>query len=171
VSNVYTELLAARKRIAELEAQVEVLRAALRGLREAVATESADWELWLPLPVQMAVEDALSNAADGVVHANFEARTSTTPEVPTMRDTASRLPPGGLTTQERLLLEWLSKEESSAYGECNGDSLNLLVNTGLAQYSRTPPSDYDGVSLTAAGHDYLANLRARAADGGSNGDH
>ena len=61
------------------------------------------------------------------------------------------LPPGGLTSQEKFLLEWLGKEDNSAYGECYGSALNVLINCGLAQTSETPPSDYSRVSLTDAG--------------------
>jgi hypothetical protein len=68
------------------------------------------------------------------------------------------IPPGGLTSQERFLLEWLSKSESSAYGECYGSELNVLVNTGLAAYSKTPPSDYDEVFLTDVGRSHLTAL-------------
>jgi len=69
-----------------------------------------------------------------------------------------------LSGEERLLLKWLSKEDSSAYGECSGYALNTLINTGLAQANENPPSDYARVSLTRAGWLKLDELeRAGAA--------
>ena len=56
-----------------------------------------------------------------------------------------------LSGEEQFLLKWLSKEDSSAYGECYGYSLNTLINTGLAATSEKPPSDFSRVSLTEAG--------------------
>lgn len=59
-----------------------------------------------------------------------------------------------LTSQEQFLLEWLGKEDSSALGECEGQSLTVLVNLGLAEIG--PPRaglhpHYRRVSLTDAG--------------------
>lgn len=68
---------------------------------------------------------------------------------------AHSIPRGGLTSREKFLLEWLSKEDSSAYGECHGQELNVLLNTGLAVSSETPPSDYARISLTENGSKYL----------------
>lgn len=72
-----------------------------------------------------------------------------------------------LTSQEKFLLEWLSKEDSSAYGECYGKSLNVLIAQGLAQTSETPPSDWARVSLTEAGFALAAEIRAAHAVGES----
>jgi len=75
-----------------------------------------------------------------------------------------------LTSQERFLLEWLSKEESSAYGECEGPSLNVLINTGLAYECRLHPVyGYARISLTEAGYALAERLRetAEAATTGS----
>jgi hypothetical protein len=38
-----------------------------------------------------------------------------------------------LTRAEWDLLEWLGKEESSQYGECYGQSLDVLCGLGLAE--------------------------------------
>lgn len=38
-----------------------------------------------------------------------------------------------LTADERDLLEWLSKEDFSQYGECHGPALDRLVALGLAE--------------------------------------
>jgi len=59
-----------------------------------------------------------------------------------------------LSTNERLTLEWLSLEDSSALGECHGAALDALVAFGLAVID--PPSPgrdllYSRVRLTAAG--------------------
>lgn len=59
-----------------------------------------------------------------------------------------------LTSQEKFLLEWLSKAESSAFGECEGQPLTVLVNLGLATIGPTPDGKhphYRQVSLTDAG--------------------
>ena len=65
-----------------------------------------------------------------------------------------------LTSQERFLLEWLSKEDASLYGECEGQSLNVLVNLGLATVGPAPEGrhpHYGTVSLTDAGWSALAS--------------
>jgi hypothetical protein len=72
----------------------------------------------------------------------------------------NKLPPGGLTSQERFLLEWLSKEDTSALGECEGQSLTVLINSGLAVVTDLDRGAWANVSLTEAG------LRALAADEG-----
>lgn len=59
-----------------------------------------------------------------------------------------------LTKDQWFLLEWLSKEESSAYGECYGHSLDGLVQLGLAQLGPIPfgrSEEYRPVALTDAG--------------------
>ena len=40
---------------------------------------------------------------------------------------------GGLTLEERDLLEWLSREDFSQYGECHSKALDSLIAKGLAQ--------------------------------------
>lgn len=56
-----------------------------------------------------------------------------------------------------MLLEWLSKEETSAYGECRGNVLNVLLDAGFAKLG--PPDsrghDYRRVRLTDAGRKRL----------------
>jgi hypothetical protein len=56
---------------------------------------------------------------------------------------------------ERFLLEWLSKEDWSAYGECEGKDLDALIARGLAELAHTPPSGRTGVRLTEAGWEAL----------------
>jgi hypothetical protein len=70
-----------------------------------------------------------------------------------------------LTTSEKHLLHWLSKEDFSQYGECHGKDLDSLVAKGLAQihgadteHNNTFIAKGDGimfraVSLTEAGYD------------------
>lgn len=65
-----------------------------------------------------------------------------------------------LTSEEKFLLRWLAKENFSAYGECHGYALNVLLNTGLAQVDHSPPSDYARVSVTEAGFTLLAAIAA-----------
>jgi hypothetical protein len=69
-----------------------------------------------------------------------------------------------LTKDARLLLEWLSKEDSSAKGECGGASLNALIEQGLA-YVSLPHSvpGYERISLTDAGRAVLVKVREEAA--------
>ena len=70
-----------------------------------------------------------------------------------------------LTPGEQLLLDWLSKEDFSQYGECQGRHLNSLVAKGLAQihpagehqnfiandFAGTQGIEFQAVSLTEAG--------------------
>lgn len=56
-----------------------------------------------------------------------------------------------LSKSQAFLLEWLSKEEWSAYGECRGADLDFLISVGLATCASQPPSDRVGVGLTEAG--------------------
>ena len=67
------------------------------------------------------------------------------------------LPPGGLTSEEVFILQWLSKEDSSAYGECEGLSLNVLLNCGLASVENTP-NGFSRVSVTDKGRTYLKDV-------------
>lgn len=60
-----------------------------------------------------------------------------------------------LNAKESFLLRWLSDEDSSLLGECNGPDLEKLVSLGLATISdRRPdmPDEYRSVSLTDEGH-------------------
>lgn len=71
-----------------------------------------------------------------------------------------------LTNSETFLLEWLGKEDSSAYGECKGRDLDVLVDLGLAEVGPMQPiyptsRDFCRVSLTEAGWERRAAL-ARA---------
>lgn len=66
-----------------------------------------------------------------------------------------------LTKYQKFLLTWLSKEGSSAYGECRGADLDRLIELGLAWRAPAPPDrdiDYARVSLTNAGREALAAL-------------
>lgn len=67
-----------------------------------------------------------------------------------------------LTSMERFLLEWLSKDDSSnLYGECEGQALDVLVNLGLAKIGPTPAGrhpHYRRVSLTDAGIAFRGDL-------------
>lgn len=67
-----------------------------------------------------------------------------------------KAPPPELAQNERRVLDWLAKEESSALGECKGPDLDRIVALGLASISPAPAgqdADYSRVSLTAAGHE------------------
>jgi hypothetical protein len=69
---------------------------------------------------------------------------------------------------EQFLLNWLSKEESSAYGECRGAVLDGLIAKGFAEVAAPPPGrdkDYARVRLTDAGRAALADRDDGAAAG------
>jgi hypothetical protein len=71
-----------------------------------------------------------------------------------------------LTGEQRFLLEWLSKEDSSSLGECHGKSLDALVEQGLAVIGAVAPGmhgHYRRVSLTPAGRAALSASKAKAA--------
>lgn len=65
-----------------------------------------------------------------------------------------------LAPQEASLIEWLSREDSSTHGECNGTCLDRLISLGLAILG--PPDDrgdlYRAVSLTEAGRKLASEL-------------
>ena len=58
-----------------------------------------------------------------------------------------------LTKAQRFLLEWLSREDWSAYGECYGRELDELLRAGLAEMAQhgAAISGRTGVRLTDAG--------------------
>jgi len=58
-----------------------------------------------------------------------------------------------LTSSQRFLLDWLSREDWSQAGECRGADLDHLVSAGLAEYGAQHPrgDDFRGVRLTDAG--------------------
>jgi hypothetical protein len=74
-----------------------------------------------------------------------------------------------LTSSERVLLEWLGKEDYSQHGECGGSTLDSLVAKGLAQIhtdgkhqegfiARGRGDMYHAVSLTEAGRKALLEV-------------
>lgn len=59
------------------------------------------------------------------------------------------------THTQHHLIDWLSKEDDSAFGECKGNDLDLLLSYGLAEWkSEGDPrgKDFDRVGLTDAGY-------------------
>ncbi len=60
-----------------------------------------------------------------------------------------------LTKTERFVLKWLSRADSSLYGECAGSALDHLRELGFASWNETHgvPKEYASVILTAAGQD------------------
>lgn len=59
-----------------------------------------------------------------------------------------------LTRSQRFVLEWLSKADSSALGECKGADLDELVSRGLAWIAPIADGadrDYARVSITVLG--------------------
>lgn len=59
-----------------------------------------------------------------------------------------------LTKDERALLDWLSKEDVSQYGECYGTTFDSLERKGLVELHGSrdhPRAHFLGVGLTAAG--------------------
>lgn len=67
-----------------------------------------------------------------------------------------------LPPSQWFLLEWLSKEDWSSYGECIGIDLAELIAKGLAVLGPIPEGRdhlYRGVALTDAGWDMLRQGR------------
>lgn len=72
-----------------------------------------------------------------------------------------------LTKSEGFLLDWLGKEDSSAYGECYGPELDRLKDLGLATWPihTATGQPFNGfwarVRLTKAGLDELTRRKDR----------
>jgi hypothetical protein len=65
-----------------------------------------------------------------------------------------------LSTSAACTLIWLTKADSSPYGECKGAGLDELVRFGLARIKPSGPlridQDYRRVVVTKAGHSVAA---------------
>lgn len=74
--------------------------------------------------------------------------------------------PWRLMSGERFMLDWLSKEESSALGECEGADLAHLEQMGLVEIipAEGKHRHYSSVRLTNDGRAALSKI-----DGGGNG--
>lgn len=77
------------------------------------------------------------------------------------KHTPSPIPPGGLTRRERFVLEWLSKEDFSTIGECEGQTLTVLLNCGLVEITQGDRGLWAKVSLTDAGRAAIAKAEGR----------
>lgn len=57
------------------------------------------------------------------------------------------------TAKDHFLLDWLSKEDASQYGECKGPDLDRLMGLGLVEWKQRDSrgDDYGTVALTEAG--------------------
>jgi hypothetical protein len=71
---------------------------------------------------------------------------------------------GDISSETLFLLDWLSREDFSQAGECEGRALDKLIELGLAKrgpgiHSATRGKEYDVVSVTDAG---IAALKAKA---------
>lgn len=57
------------------------------------------------------------------------------------------------TSSQHHLLDWLSKEDSSTYGECKGKDLDHLMERGLVEWKARDRrgDDFGQVGLTEAG--------------------
>lgn len=76
--------------------------------------------------------------------------------------------PRQLSKGELFLLDWLSKEDSSAYGECRGADLDRLISLDLAWKAPVPDGvddNYARVSLTVRGQKVA---KASASNTGGN---
>jgi hypothetical protein len=145
-------------------------------MREAAALRTkdariAELEAGLRRLANLSPGDAQDATTGGIInHVRTVARqalSSSPPPVEAGVPSEPKLPPGGLTSQEKFLLEWLSKEDSSAYGECEGQALTVLINCGLAMVTpEVPRTGYSRVSLTDAGRQALFNP---SSDGGGRG--
>ncbi len=61
---------------------------------------------------------------------------------------------------EQELINWLAREDSSAFGECRGETLDRLIAKRFAQVEWMPGkhADYGRVSLTEAGRRWVQPL-------------
>jgi hypothetical protein len=64
------------------------------------------------------------------------------------------------TSSQHHLLEWLAKEDHSAYGECKGRDLDRLFDLGLARVVITDQrgQDFNRVGLTDKGFEEAKRL-------------
>lgn len=72
-----------------------------------------------------------------------------------------------LDKDQRLVLEWLSKEDSSSYGECQGAALDALVEKGIAELGPIPSGRDEGfrrVWLSDYGWELIVDARDQVAD-------
>jgi hypothetical protein len=67
-----------------------------------------------------------------------------------------------LTNDQHLVHEWLSKDDTSAYGECKGAALDALVELGIAELGPIPAGrseDYRRVWLSDYGWELIVDAR------------
>ncbi len=76
----------------------------------------------------------------------------------TATHTPGPIPPGGLTSEERFVLDWLAKEDFSLFGECEGQALTVLINCGLAEVTEKERGGWAKVAVTEAGHAHRAAI-------------
>lgn len=74
-----------------------------------------------------------------------------------------------MTKDEWFVLEWLSKEDSSAYGEAKGSELDRLIDLGIAEVGPMQPNypndkDYCRVFLTDYGWEVVVDARDATAE-------
>lgn len=64
------------------------------------------------------------------------------------------------TSSQHHLIEWLSKEDSSLYGECKGKDLDRLFEFGLVEWKAKDArgDDFSRVGLTEAGYERARTL-------------
>lgn len=97
--------------------------------------------------------------SDAEALAEFEARFGRKPgpKDTLVCDDCDKLMRVWMRTQQMTrhqLLDWLSKEDASLYGECKGELLDSLRQSGFVQIEPPPPgrsNDYARVSLTEEG--------------------
>ena len=63
-----------------------------------------------------------------------------------------------LTKTEAFLLHWLSQEDFSSLGECEGRDLNELETLGLVKINDRRLGGYAAVSVTEAGFKLLSDM-------------
>ena len=72
-----------------------------------------------------------------------------------------------LTKDEWRVLEWLSREDGSLFGECHGPALDRLVELGLAEIGPDPAGKglmYRSVGVTDYGWEFLTDMREAQSD-------
>lgn len=113
-------------------------------------------KLWL-LDEGRPCDDIAKDIDTMLVEMLFDEAPAETVHMPDMRDGAE------FTRAQHHLIDWLSKEDASSYGECKGADLDSLIERGLVEWKNADSrgEDYGRVGLTEAGYAKARELGER----------